>query len=88
MRILVEVAREIIQADGACGLEGHRVFEVVRLVEEARPDVIHHLAAQSSVTYSLAEPELDARAFERGTGWRPRCTLEEGIAAFAESLEN
>ncbi len=30
---------------------------------------------------------LDASAFERGTGWRPRCTLEEGVGAFLESLE-
>ena len=29
---------------------------------------------------------LDARAFERKTGWRPRYTLDAGIAAFAESL--
>lgn len=32
-----------------------------RVAEEARPDVIHHLAAQSSVTHSLAEPLRDAR---------------------------
>lgn len=38
-----------------------------RLVEEARPAVIHHLAAQSSVTHSLAEPSLDARANVMGT---------------------
>ncbi len=38
-----------------------------RLVAEARPAVIHHLAAQSSVTHSLAEPELDARANVMGT---------------------
>ena len=38
-----------------------------RLVAEARPVVIHHLAAQSSVTHSLAEPELDARANVMGT---------------------
>ena len=38
-----------------------------RLVAEARPAVIHHLAAQSSVTHSLAEPELDARANILGT---------------------
>ncbi len=37
------------------------------LVEEARPAVIHHLAAQSSVTHSLAEPSLDARANVMGT---------------------
>ena len=30
---------------------------------------------------------LDARAFAQKTGWRPRYTLEEGIAAFVESLE-
>ncbi|MDE0330826.1 MAG: GDP-mannose 4,6-dehydratase [Nitrospinae bacterium] len=38
-----------------------------RVVEEARPAVIHHLAAQSSVTHSLAEPLLDARANVLGT---------------------
>ena len=38
-----------------------------RVVEEARPAVIHHLAAQSSVTHSLAEPHLDARANILGT---------------------
>ena len=38
-----------------------------RVVTEARPAVIHHLAAQSSVTHSLAEPELDARANVMGT---------------------
>ena len=38
-----------------------------RLVAETRPAVIHHLAAQSSVTHSLAEPELDARANVMGT---------------------
>ena len=38
-----------------------------RLVAEARPAVIHHLAAQSSVTHSLAEPSLDARANVMGT---------------------
>lgn len=38
-----------------------------RVVEEARPDVIHHLAAQASVTHSLADPELDARANVLGT---------------------
>ena len=38
-----------------------------RVVEEARPAVIHHLAAQSSVTHSLAEPILDARANVMGT---------------------
>ena len=31
---------------------------------------------------------LDARAFEQKTGWRPRYTLDEGIAAFVGSLEN
>ena len=31
---------------------------------------------------------LDARAFKQKTGWRPRYSLDEGIAAFAESLEN
>ena len=31
---------------------------------------------------------LDARAFERKTGWRPWYSLDEGIAAFVESLEN
>lgn len=31
---------------------------------------------------------LDANAFQRKTGWRPRHTLEEGIAAFVESLGN
>ncbi len=31
---------------------------------------------------------LDARAFKRKTGWRPRHTLDEGIADFVESLEN
>ena len=38
-----------------------------RVAEEARPAVIHHLAAQSSVTHSLAEPHLDARANVLGT---------------------
>lgn len=38
-----------------------------RVAEEARPAVIHHLAAQSSVTHSLAEPSLDARANVMGT---------------------
>ena len=38
-----------------------------RVVEEARPAVIHHLAAQSSVTHSLADPVLDARANVLGT---------------------
>lgn len=38
-----------------------------RVAEEARPAVIHHLAAQSSVTHSLAEPHLDARANILGT---------------------
>ena len=38
-----------------------------RLVAEARPAVIHHLAAQSSVTHSLAEPLRDARANVMGT---------------------
>ena len=38
-----------------------------RLVAEARPAVIYHLAAQSSVTHSLAEPSLDARANVMGT---------------------
>ena len=32
-----------------------------RLVREIRPVVIHHLAAQASVTHSLAEPLQDAR---------------------------
>ncbi len=31
---------------------------------------------------------LDARAFKQKTGWRPRYTLDEGIAAYVESLEN
>ena len=31
---------------------------------------------------------LDTRAFERKTGWRPWYSLDEGIAAFVESLEN
>ncbi len=30
---------------------------------------------------------LDARAFKRETGWRHSFSLEEGIAAFVESLE-
>lgn len=38
-----------------------------RVVEEARPGVIHHLAAQASVTHSLAEPLRDARANIQGT---------------------
>ena len=38
-----------------------------RVVEEARPAVIHHLAAQSSVTRSLANPLMDARANVLGT---------------------
>ena len=38
-----------------------------RVVEEARPAVIHHLAAQSSVTHSLAEPLQDARTNVLGT---------------------
>ena len=32
-----------------------------RLVREIRPAVIHHLAAQASVTHSLADPSRDAR---------------------------
>ena len=40
---------------------------MLRVAEEARPAVIHHLAAQSSVTHSLAEPHLDARANVLGT---------------------
>ena len=42
MRVRVEVAREIVQPYGACGLEGHRVFQVVRLMLGVRrhvPDV-------------------------------------------------
>ena len=31
---------------------------------------------------------LDARAFERKTGWRPRYTLAEGVTTFVESLKN
>ena len=31
---------------------------------------------------------LDARAFQRKTGWRHSFSLDEGIAAFVESLEN
>lgn len=38
-----------------------------RVVEEARPAVIHHLAAQSSVTHSLADPLADARVNVLGT---------------------
>lgn len=38
-----------------------------RLVAEARPAVIHHLAAQSSVTHSLKAPLDDARANVMGT---------------------
>ena len=38
-----------------------------RVVEEARPAVIHHLAAQSSVTHSLAEPAGDAHTNVLGT---------------------
>ncbi len=38
-----------------------------RVAEEARPGVIHHLAAQSSVTHSLADPVLDAQANVLGT---------------------
>ncbi len=38
-----------------------------RLVEEMRPAVIHHLAAQASVTRSLAEPLRDARVNVMGT---------------------
>ena len=38
-----------------------------RVVEEAQPAVIHHLAAQSSVTHSLADPLQDARANVLGT---------------------
>lgn len=38
-----------------------------RVAEEARPAVIHHLAAQSSVTHSLADPFSDARANVLGT---------------------
>ena len=38
-----------------------------RVAEEVRPAVIHHLAAQSSVTHSLAEPLRDARANVMGT---------------------
>lgn len=38
-----------------------------RVAEEARPAVIHHLAAQSSVTHSLADPVLDARTNVLGT---------------------
>ena len=49
-----------------------------RVAEEARPAVIHHLAAQSSVTHSLAEPHLDARANVLGT---------LGVLEAARSLE-
>ncbi len=38
-----------------------------RVVDEASPVVIHHLAAQSSVTHSLADPLLDARVNVLGT---------------------
>ncbi|MCY4382772.1 MAG: GDP-mannose 4,6-dehydratase [Nitrospinae bacterium] len=38
-----------------------------RVVEEASPAVIHHLAAQSSVAHSLADPLLDARVNVLGT---------------------
>ena len=38
-----------------------------RLVREIRPAVIHHLAAQASVTHSLAEPLRDARVNIMGT---------------------
>jgi UDP-glucose 4-epimerase len=41
--------------------------ELDRAVDEARPSVIFHLAAQSSVTRSVADPELDCRTNVLGT---------------------
>jgi UDP-glucose 4-epimerase len=38
-----------------------------RLVDAARPSVVYHLAAQSSVTRSVADPELDCRSNVLGT---------------------
>ncbi len=43
------------------------VFHEGDVAEEARPDVMHHLAAQSSVTHSLAEPLRDARGATTST---------------------
>jgi UDP-glucose 4-epimerase len=38
-----------------------------RVVDVARPSVVYHLAAQSSVTRSVADPELDCRSNVLGT---------------------
>jgi len=66
------------------------VTEVETLLE-----ILCRLMGKSSVSVERAPLRpgevfrigLDARAFEQKTGWRHSFSLEEGIAAFLESLE-
>ena len=52
------------------------------LLEEARPDVVYHLAAQISVTRSVAEVEYDADVNVRGTATLLEAAHRAGVPRF------
>jgi UDP-glucose 4-epimerase len=58
-RVTDEAALEVIDITEREQVDG--------VVDEAKPSVVYHLAAQSSVTRSVADPELDCRSNVLGT---------------------
>jgi UDP-glucose 4-epimerase len=58
-RVAPDASLEVVDISDAEALD--------RVVDSARPDAIYHLAAQSSVTKSVADPQLDCRVNVAGT---------------------